>query len=316
MPAALDGAITIPRDLGIVIDELKQARADWRIAHDRVSERVLAFPSRQSLKRICRELGTALFPLRLGPPELNSSNENRWIEATLESTLSQLTAQVALEVRLARPDINSIEEARVADNIVGAFAASLADIRRLLDGDVEAGYRNDPAARSVDEVLLSYPSLTAILHYRLAHRLYELGAPLIARIIGEVAHAETGIDIHPGATIGAQLFIDHGTGIVIGETCVIGDRVRLYQGVTLGGEPLPAGAAHSNGDPRARRHPFIADDVVIFAGAVLLGPITIGARSRIGGNLWLRTDVPPDSIVELETPQIRPAGTSASREEV
>lgn len=312
MPAALDGAITIPRDLGIVIDELKQARADWRIAHDRVSDRVLAFPSRQSLKRICRELGTALFPLRLGPPELNSSNENRWIEATLESTLSQLTAQVALEVRLARPDINSIEEARVADNIVGAFAASLADIRRLLDGDVEAGYRNDPAARSVDEVLLSYPSLTAILHYRLAHRLYELGAPLIARIIGEVAHAETGIDIHPGATIGAQLFIDHGTGIVIGETCVIGDRVRLYQGVTLGGEPLPAGAAHSNSDPRARRHPFIADDVVIFAGAVLLGPITIGARSRIGGNLWLRTDVPPDSIVELETPQIRPAGTSAS----
>ncbi|OJU17078.1 MULTISPECIES: serine O-acetyltransferase EpsC [unclassified Sphingomonas] len=315
MPAALDGSITIPRDLGIVIDELKQARADWRIAHDRVSERVLAFPSRQSLKRICRELGTALFPLRLGPPELNSSNENRWIEATLESTLSQLTAQVALEVRLARPDINSIEEARVADNIVGAFAASLADIRRLLDGDVEAGYRNDPAARSVDEVLLSYPSLTAILHYRLAHRLYELGAPLIARIIGEVAHAETGIDIHPGATIGAQLFIDHGTGIVIGETCVIGDRVRLYQGVTLGGEPLPAGAAHSNADPRARRHPFIADDVVIFAGAVLLGPITIGARSRIGGNLWLRTDVPPDSIVELETPRIRPAGTSASREE-
>ncbi|MBN9184315.1 MAG: serine acetyltransferase [Microbacterium sp.] len=181
--------------------------------------------------------------------------------------------------------------------------------------DLAAARLRDPAARSSIEIALLYPGLHALWAHRLWHRLWLRRFRFLARAGSQITRWLTGIEIHPGATIGAQLFIDHGTGIVIGETCVIGDRVRLYQGVTLGGEPLPAGAAHSNADPRARRHPFIADDVVIFAGAVLLGPITIGARSRIGGNLWLRTDVPPDSIVELETPRIRPAGTSASREE-
>ena len=129
----------------------------------------------------------------------------------------------------------------------------------------------------------------------------------MARIISEIAHGETGIDIHPAARIGRSFFIDHGTGIVIGETAVIGDRVRIYQGVTLGGAPLPAGAAHA-GDTRTRRHPRVGEDVVIFPGAVLLGPITVGARSRIGGNVWLSHDVPQDSRVELPAPVVEPLG--------
>lgn len=304
-----DATIAFPRELGIVVEGLKQARLDWRTSHARHAERGIQFPSRESLRRILRELGAALFPLRLGPPELTAGNENRWVEATLESTLSQLAAQIAIELRIARPDIDSVEEGLEAERIIGAFAASLADVRRLLDEDVEAGHANDPAARSVDEVLLSYPSLAAIIHHRLAHRLHGLGAPLVARVIAEVAHAETGIDIHPAARIGRSFFIDHGTGIVIGETATVGDRVRLYQGVTLGGEPLAAALLNGGNEHRkqagTRRHPALEDDVVIFAGAVLLGPITIGTRSRIGGNVWLRKDIAPDSIVEAAEPAMR-----------
>lgn len=299
--------IDFPRELGIVVEGLRKARLDWRASHARHAERGIQFPSQQALRRILRELGTALFPLRLGPPELTAANENAWVEATLESTVSQLAAQIAIELRVAQPGIDSVAEAVEIDRIIGAFAASLPDIRRALDADVEAGYANDPAARSVDEVLLSYPSLSAIIHYRIAHRLYELGAPLVARVIAEIAHADTGIDIHPGAQIGHSFFIDHGTGIVIGETATIGNRVRLYQGVTLGGEPLLAGGAYAGGTrSKTRRHPAIADDVVIFAGAVLLGPITVGAGARIAGNVWLRSDVPPDSVVEAAVPVIRP----------
>nr|WP_294810117.1 serine O-acetyltransferase EpsC [uncultured Sphingomonas sp.] len=305
-------AIDFPRDLSVVVDGLKQARLDWRAAHARHAERGIQFPSRRALTRILRELGAALFPLRLGPPELNTGNENAWVGATLESTLSQLGAQIGLELRIARPEISSAEEGHGAEHILGAFAASLPGIRRALDGDVEAGYANDPAARSVDEVLLSYPSLAAIIHHRIAHRLHSLGAPLVARIVAEIAHAETGIDIHPAARIGASFFIDHGTGIVIGETAILGDRVRLYQGVTLGGEPVANGAAHA-GAENVRRHPSIGDDVVIFAGAVLLGPITVGARTQVGGNVWLRTDVPPDSVVELAEPAIRSRPWSFAR---
>ena len=298
-------AIDFPRDLGVVLGGLRAARLDWRAGHARHAERSIQFPSRRALSRILRELGAALFPLRLGPPELTAGNENAWVEATLETSLSQLSAQIGLDVRIAQPGIDSASEGREADRIIGAFAASLPALRREIDEDVEAGYANDPAARSVDEVLLSYTSLSAIVHYRLAHRLYRLGAPLVARVITEVAHAETGIDIHPGAQIGQRFFIDHGTGIVIGETAQIGDRVRLYQGVTLGGEPGPAREGQGRGDPGVRRHPAIEDDVVIFAGAVLLGPITVGARTRIGGNVWLRRDVAADSVVEIAAAAIR-----------
>lgn len=307
--------IDFPNELGLITQGLKHARSEWRSRHERTSRPGLQFPSRRALAKLLRELGTALFPLRLGPPELTAKSEDAWVEATLESTLSQLAAQIALELRLARPGLSTQEEGQATQRLIGAFAASLPDIRRLLDADIEAGYANDPAARSVDEVLLTYPSLSAIIHHRLAHRLYILGAPLVARVIAEIAHTETGIDIHPGARIGRSFFIDHGTGIVIGETSVIGDRVRIYQGVTLGGSPIPAGTAHGDEASRRRRHPLIEDDVVIFAGAVILGPVTIGARSRICGNVWLRGDVAPDSLVGIADPRIRPLEGLLARQE-
>lgn len=296
--------VDIHRGLDPVIDALQAARLEWRSAYARHAEHGIQFPSRRALAKILRQLGAALFPLRLGPPELTASNENAWVAATLESTLSQLGAQVALELRIAAPGITAHDEGVEAERIVGELAAALPELRRQLDADVEAGFANDPAARSVDEVLLSYPSLGAIIHHRIAHRLHLAGAPLVARVIAQVAHADTGVDIHPAAQIGRSFFLDHGTGIVIGETAVIGDRVRLYQGVTLGGDPQVIGTrAASSGQ---RRHPAIEDDVAIFPGAVLLGPITIGARSQIGGNVWLSHDVPPDSIVEASEPAVRP----------
>lgn len=297
--------IDIHRGLDPVIDALQAARLDWRTAYARHAEHGIQFPSRRALTKILRQLGAALFPLRLGPPELNASNENAWVAGTLESTLSQLGAQVALELRIATPGITPHDEGIEAERIVGTLAAALPALRRQLDADVEAGFANDPAARSVDEVLLSYPSLGAIIHHRIAHRLHHAGAPLVARVIAQIAHGETGVDIHPAAQIGRSFFLDHGTGVVIGETAVIGDRVRLYQGVTLGGDPQAVGAPR-DGIAGERRHPRLEDDVVIFPGAVLLGPITVGARSQIGGTVWLRHDVPPDSIVEASEPAVRP----------
>jgi serine O-acetyltransferase len=169
-------------------------------------------------------------------------------------------------------------------------------VRALLGSDVRAAYEGDPAATSQDEALFCYPGITAITHHRIAHELYRLGVPLIPRIISEIAHAETGIDIHPGAQIGARFFIDHGTGVVIGETCVIGERVRLYQGVTLGAKSFPTDA-HGNPIKGTPRHPIVEDDVIIYAGATILGRITIGRGASIGGNVWLTQAVPAGSRV-------------------
>jgi serine O-acetyltransferase len=293
-----DGII-FPQQIGLVVDALHQARLDWRAGHARHAEQGVHFPSRQSLKRISNELAIALFPLRFGPPELTAQNENNYVGASLESTLSQLAAQIRLELGYDAPDSDQKAIALNVERAIGIFAARLPDIRRLLDSDVEAGYAADPAARSVDEVLLAYPSLTAVIHHRIAHLLYRLGAPIVARVIAEIAHERTGIDIHPGATIGRSFFIDHGTGVVIGETTIIGDRVRLFQGVTLGGDP------DVEGRHDVPRHPILGDDVIVHANASIIGRVTIGAGSRIGGNLWLRSDVPAGSIVEAPHPIIR-----------
>jgi serine O-acetyltransferase len=183
-----------------------------------------------------------------------------------------------------------------AQATVNTFASSLPHIREMVDTDVQAAYHGDPAARSVDEVLICYPGIEAMIHHRLAHVLYGLGVTLLARIVAEKAHGETGIDIHPGAQIGAGFFIDHGTGVVIGETAVIGERVRMYQGVTLGAKRFPTDEkGHlKKGLPR---HPVVEDDVVIYAGATILGRVTIGRGSIIGGNVWLTRSVPEGSHV-------------------
>jgi serine O-acetyltransferase len=294
-----------PFDIPAVVAQLRDARERWRTAQRRPRDpggREL--PSRDALDAIVQDLRGALFPMRLGPGDLRQENEDYYVGHTLGSVLNALLAQVRLELRhgerlaslagRARPDDDAVD-AR-AHALVQAFAASLAPIRALLDSDVQAAFHGDPAARSVDEVLLCYPGVEAMIHHRLAHRLYELGVPLIARIVAERAHALTGIDIHPGATIGAAFFIDHGTGVVIGETAVIGERVRVYQAVTLGAKRFPAdGQGHlEKGLPR---HPIVEDDVVIYAGATVLGRVTLGRGSTIGGNVWLTRSVPAGSHV-------------------
>jgi serine O-acetyltransferase len=180
--------------------------------------------------------------------------------------------------------------------IASAFLSRLPEVRRLLATDVQAAYEGDPAATSPDETILCYPGILAITHHRLAHELYRLEVPILPRIISEHAHSMTGIDIHPGASIGDRFFIDHGTGVVIGETCVIGNRVRIYQGVTLGAKSFPL---DENGNPikKIPRHPIVEDDVVIYGGATVLGRITIGKGTVIGGNVWLTRSTPPDSKI-------------------
>jgi serine O-acetyltransferase len=167
---------------------------------------------------------------------------------------------------------------------------------QLLGEDVQAAYEGDPAAKSPGETILCYPGVYAITNQRIAHELYALNVPVIPRIISEDAHSATGIDIHPGARIGRKFFIDHGTGVVIGETCIIGDGVRLYQGVTLGAKSFPL---DESGNPikGIDRHPIIEDNVIIYAGATILGRITIGRNSVIGGNTWVTESVAPDSAI-------------------
>jgi serine O-acetyltransferase len=270
---------------------LKHARQRWRTGQHRHAEYgAVGFPSRGEIEKIMAALCGALFPLRLGPHFVRIENEDAFVAGTLDTALRKLYGQVRLELAYAG------QQDADAARIVGAFAAALPDLRGLLDGDVDAAYAGDPAARSVDEILLCYPGMLAIIHHRLAHRLHILGAPLVARIISEIANSRTSIDIHPGATIGRNFFIDHGTGVVIGETTIVGDRVRIYQAVTLGARSFPS-AADGTLEKGGMRHPIIEDDVVIYAGANLLGRITVGRGSVIGGNVWLTGSVPPGSSI-------------------
>ena len=187
------------------------------------------------------------------------------------------------------------------------FASRLPPVRGLLINDLRAAFVGDPAARNFPEILIGYPGMTAIIRHRLAHILHRLDARLVARLIAEIAHARTGIDIHPGASIGSGFFIDHGTGVVIGDTAIIGDNVRIYQAVTLGARHFPTDDEGKliKGDAR---HPIVEDDVVIYAGATILGRIMIGRGSTIGGNVWLTQDVPPNSVVTQATVRNKPGG--------
>lgn len=288
-------------ELDKIVQELRNARNDWRSQRGRLREPGLReLPSRDLLQQIIRDLCGALFPMRLGPQDLREESEDYYVGHTLDAALNQLLQQVQLELfYVARQRGNKGNDGALkiqAINIVRLFAAALPNLRRILDVDIQAAYQGDPAARSVDEVLLCYPGVLAIIHHRLAHTLYQLDVPLLARIVAELAHSLTGIDIHPGAEIGSGFFIDHGTGVVIGETAVIGERVRIYQAVTLGAKTFPTDEK-GNLQKGLPRHPIVEDEVVIYAGATVLGRITIGKGSVIGGNVWLTRSVPAGSNI-------------------
>ncbi|MFM9923594.1 serine O-acetyltransferase EpsC [Variovorax sp. H27-G14] len=300
-------------EVGDIVRALHGVRNEWRDAQRRSREPgTREFPSRDALAQVIESLKGALFPMRLGPPDLRHESEDFYVGYTLDAALQALLAQARLELHYnarhePRPDS---EIDGVADGAVRAFANTLPDLRRLLDSDVLAAYQGDPAARSVDEVLLCYPGVLAMIHHRLAHELYKLGLPLLARIVAELAHAQTGIDIHPGARIDAGFFIDHGTGVVIGETAVIGKRVRLYQAVTLGAKRFPTDT-EGNLQKGLPRHPVVKDDVVIYAGATILGRVTLGKGAVIGGNVWITDDVPAGASVTQASLQNAPKGGGA-----
>lgn len=283
-------------NLGPVIEALRVSReATHNIRHH---GRVRELPSREALTRVVDGLSAALFPSHYGRPNLTDESIDYFVGDTLTTTLDTLVEQVRRGL-LFVADAELQSDAVLAQQAVAItrdFAASLPTIRALLVSDVQAALAGDPAATSVAEIMLCYPGTIAILYYRFAHRLHRLGVPFLARLISDIGHSLTGIDIHPAAQIGASFFIDHGTGVVIGETAIIGERVRLYQAVTLGAKRFPT-------DPTGAlvkgiaRHPIVGDDVVVYAGATILGRITIGAGSTIGGNVWLTESVAPGSNV-------------------
>ena len=230
---------------------------------------------------------------------------------TLATALPALRQQIGLALALEQEDARDAANAnpRSAAEITHSFAAALPKIRAALDKDVRAAFASDPSAKSIDEIVFCFPGVAAIMRHRLAHDLYRRGAPLLARIVAEIAHALAGVDIHPGAEIGEGFFIDHGTGVVIGETAVIGRNVRIYQAVTLGAKRFETGG---NGQLRKSypRHPIVEDDVVIYAGATILGRITIGRGASIGGNVWLTESVPPGSRITQAKTQANEGGHS------
>ena len=247
-------------------------------------------PDRQEVVKVIHELQALLFPLVYRREYPNMADET-----LLSQALYRLRDQLVAALRF-RNGLKSDPET-VADEICEKFTGRLPEIKRLLLLDVEALYEGDPAAVSREEVMVTYPGFRAITIFRVAHELYVLKAPLIPRIMTEYAHEKTGIDIHPGATVGEYFFIDHGTGIVIGETTVIGDHVKLYQGVTLGAKSFEL---DENGNPvkNIKRHPNIGNHVVIYANATILGGDTyIGDNSVIGGNTWLTRSVEAGSVV-------------------
>jgi len=253
-------------------------------------------PSRKTLIAAIDDLVCSLYPRHFGPQGLPVEEVDAFVGRTLRAALRALQGQIRLELTPVGGDAP-----RRAAEMAASFAAALPAVRALADSDARAGFEGDPSAASMDEVIFSFPGFAATLRHRIAHQLYKLGAPMLARIASEDAHARTGVDIHPGAEIGERFFIDHGTGVVIGETAIVGRNVRLYQGVTLGAKRLETDETGRlrKGYPR---HPIVEDDVVIYAGATILGRVTIGCGSSIGGGVWLTQSAPPGSHLSQAAP--------------
>lgn len=262
-------------------------------------------PSEGYVDEIIQKLREILFPGYFTRGKIDPVNLKYAMGQVVSDLYDILSRQIIHSIRhdCMRYNQPCSECGERGHSIALSLLESIPALRRVLATDVRAAFEGDPAAKSHDEIIFSYPGLYAISVYRVAHRLFELGVPLLPRLMTEHAHRTTGIDIHPGATIGERFVIDHGTGVVIGETCEIGNNVRIYQGVTLGALSLPMGAGEKL---RGRkRHPTIEDDVIIYSGATILGGETvIGRGAVIGGNVWITSSVPPDTTVLMETPKL------------
>lgn len=274
------------------VDELSESSSYKGLFHQHTDGNPL--PSAKALHDIVELSRTILFPGYFGNSTVNSRTIKYHIGVNVERLFDLLTEQVLAGLCFTGDgECNCCTELQreEAAQISAKFVSHLPEMRRVLATDVEAAYNGDPAAQSFGEVISCYPAIRAISNYRIAHELLMLGVPLIPRIITEMAHSETGIDIHPGAVIGSHFTIDHGTGVVIGETCIIGNNVKLYQGVTLGAKSFPLDA---NGKPikGITRHPILEDNVIVYSNATILGRITIGQGATVGGNIWVTENVP------------------------
>jgi len=294
----------IEKVLATVVDKLRDQR-DQLATPLRKTYRGHHLPSRDEIVVMVDLLRSVIFPGYFGNRDITEDSLTYHIGSVLDRVSLIMADEVkrGLCFACAKPveERLSSECDRRATIITASFLERLPELRRLLALDAVAAYEGDPAAPSPAEAIFCYPGVLALTSHRIAHELYRLEVPLIPRIISEDAHSRTGIDIHPGARIGEKFFIDHGTGVVIGETCIIGERVRIYQGVTLGAKSFPL---DDDGHPikGIDRHPIIEDDVTIYSGATVLGRVTIGRGSTVGGNVWLTKSIPPNSRIS----QMRP----------
>ncbi len=310
----LDGAESIGQiynDIPPVVKKLTAA-CNRHKCFDHIG--TVPIPTHKAVLDIIHQARRILFPGYFSQTSINPANLEYCLGQETTELFENLAAQIVLAVQhecfQARQSCSKCE--RQGHEKAMEFIETLPVISATLALDIQASIDGDPAAKGHDEVIFSYPGLLAISVYRLAHELFKLDVPVIPRIMTEHAHSLTGIDIHPGATIGKSFFIDHGTGVVIGETTIIGERVRIYQGVTLGALSLPrdAGERYRN----KKRHPTIEDDVIIYANSTILGGETvIGERAVIGGNIWLTESVPPDTKVILKKPELVYTGNGGKK---
>ena len=272
-------------------------------------------PSREAVADILADLGEVIYPGYGRRQNLHVGNIAYYVGSLVDALHDKLTEQITRAVRhdRCREDADYDCEAEAQQKAV-ALLQRLPEIRQVLEQDVEAAYRGDPAAKSSHEIIFCYPGLDAITTYRIAHELTRLGVPYIPRMMTEIAHSRTGIDIHPGAKLGRSLFIDHGTGVVIGETTEIGKSVKLYQGVTLGALSFDRDGSGELVHGTYKRHPTLKDEVVVYANATILGGQTVvGEGAVVGSNVWLTKSVEPYAVVVLDNPQHKVKGGKSSR---
>lgn len=274
----------------------------YNSVYHRTAHHEVQMPSGEVLNEAVELLRAVLFPGYFRNEEVRPETMKYHTGATLDRAFTLFTEQIKRGYCFScSPEENPHCHCDIhSEEIVRQFISRVPHIREMVATDAIAAYNGDPAAQSVGEAIFCYPSVLALTNHRIAHELYLLGVPIIPRMISETAHSRTGIDIHPGARIGKYCFIDHGTGTVVGETCIIGEGVRIYQGVTLGAKSFPLDA---DGNPikGVPRHPIVEDEVIIYSGATLLGRITIGKGAEIGGNVWLTRSVAPGSRILQRT---------------